>query len=137
MRSETETVCQRVRQILERFPSVQAAYLFGSHAEGRAKRDSDVDLALVGPRDVLQGLKLDMLADLTVAGVDHVDLVLLGGADPSLRFEAVHANRLVYARPEFDHGSYFSRTVREYFDLEPYLKIQRQAYKQRLLHGQA
>jgi hypothetical protein len=96
-----------------------------------------VDLALVGPRDVLQGLKLDMLADLTAAGVDRVDLVLLDGADPSLRFEAVHANCLVFARPEFDHGSYFSRTVREYFDLEPYLNIQRQAYKQRLLHGQA
>lgn len=137
MRPETETVRQRVRQILERFPSVQAAYLFGSHAEGRAKRDSDVDLALVGPRDELQGLKLDMLADLTAAGVDRVDLVLLNGADPSLRFEAVHANCLVYARPEFDHGSYFSRTVREYFDLEPYLTIQRQAYKQRLLHGEA
>ena len=123
--------------MLSRFPAVQAVYLFGSHAQGRATPDSDVDLALVGSRDALQAAKLEILADLTAEGVDQVDLVVLDGADPSLRFEAVHVNCLVYARPDFDHGSYFSRTLREFFDLEPYLSIQRQAYKQRLLHGEA
>ena len=117
--------------------AIEAAYLFGSTAEGRARPDSDLDLALVGPADALQARKIDLLADLTAQGFDRIDLVLLDEADPLLRFEAVHHNCLVYARSDFDHGSYFSRTVREYFDLEPYLATQRRAMKRRWLDGHA
>ena len=136
MKPDTETILQqKIRRVLERYPLVQAAYLFGSHASGQARSDSDVDLALAGPYAGLQARKLDILADLTAEGLDRVDLVLLDKADPILRFEAVHPNCLIYAREDFDHGSYFSRSLREYFDLEPYLQIQRKAIKQRLLHG--
>lgn len=127
---------QTIRGVLRDYGAVRAAYLFGSHAAGRAGPDSDVDLALVGPPGELQLRKLDILADLAAEGLDRVDLVLLDEADPVLLFEAVHHNCLVYARPDFDHGEYFSRVLREYFDLEPYLEIQRKALKQRLIHGQ-
>lgn len=137
MKSEIITLRRRIQRVLRRYPAVQAAYLFGSRAEGKARPGSDVDLALVGTRVELQANKLDILADLTSEGLGRVDLVLLDGVDPGLRFEAVHNNCLIYAQPEFDHGSYFSRALREYFDLEPYLKIQRKALKQRLLHGEA
>lgn len=136
MKPESETLRQQIHRVLKHYPSVQAAYLFGSHAEGRAKPGSDVDLALVGPRAELQTYKLDILADLTTEGIDRIDLVLLDGADPVLRFEAVHPNCLMHAREGFDHGDYFSRSLREYFDFEPYLHIQREAFKQRLLHGE-
>jgi len=135
--TETNTLLQRVREVLVGYPSVQAAYLFGSHARGGAAPGSDLDIGLVGPRDELQARKLDLLTDLTAAGVDRVDLVLLDGADTVLRFEVVSRNCLVYGQEGFDHGSYFSRALREYFDHEPYLRIQREALKRRLLHGQA
>ena len=137
MNFDIETLRRRIRRVLGRYQAVQAAYLFGSRAEGRSEPGSDVDLALAGPRHALQAHKLDILADLTAEGLDRVDLVLLDGADLALRFEAVHHNCLLYSRTDFDHGSYFSRSLREYFDLEPYLNIQREAYKQRLLHGEA
>ncbi|MDZ7750220.1 MAG: nucleotidyltransferase domain-containing protein [Gammaproteobacteria bacterium] len=123
--------------VFRTYPEITAVYLFGSHAEGRARPDSDLDLALVGPREVLEARKLDILADLTRAGFDRIDLVLLEGADPALAFEAVRPNRLLYARPDFDHGSFYSLTLREYFDFEPYLRIQREALKRRLTGGQA
>ena len=123
--------------VFERFPAVEAAYLFGSRAEGKAGPASDFDIALVGHRADLQGRKLDILAELVGAGFDRTDLVLLDGADPFMQFEAVHHNCLIYARPGFDRGAYYSRVVRMYFDFEPYLRIQREAMKQRLAHGQA
>ena len=126
---------QAIAGVLARYPDVTAAYLFGSHAEGREHPGSDVDLALVGSHDRLAEQRLDLLADLVCAGIDNVDLVLLDDADPALRFEAVRHNRLVYARREFDHGSHYSRVVREYFDFEPYLRVQREALKQRLADG--
>lgn len=134
---KTDTLRRRIGRVLARYPFIEAAYLFGSHAAGRARPDSDVDLAVVGPRAELQACKLEILAELVAEGVDRVDLVALEGADPVVRFEAVHPNCLVFARCGFDHGQYFSRTLREYFDVEPYLRIQRDAFKRRVLCGQA
>ncbi len=130
-------ISRRLRPVLEQHPEIEAAFLFGSHAEGRAHPDSDIDLALVGSREKLTAEKLDLLAALTRAGLDRLDLVLLDGADPALRFEAVRPNCLVYAKPEFDRGSYYSLALREYFDFEPYLRVQREALKRRLESGQA
>jgi len=38
---------ESLREVLARFPQVQAAFLFGSRAEGRARADSDWNLALL------------------------------------------------------------------------------------------
>jgi hypothetical protein len=78
-----------------------------------------------------------MLGDLTQAGFDNLDPVLLDGADPALRFETVRLNRLIYARPGFNRGSYYLLALREYFDFEPYLQVPCEALKRRLSGGQA
>jgi predicted nucleotidyltransferase len=134
---DSQAIAAHLRPAFEQYPAIEAVFLFGSHAEGRARVDSDLDLALVGPRAQLEAQKLDLLAELTHLGFDRIDLVLLDGADPALCFEAVRLNCLVYAQPSFDHGRYYSRALREYFDFEPYLRIQRQAFKQRLANAQA
>ena len=131
-----DEIGQRLRPVFTAYPEIDAVFLFGSHAEGRAGPESDLDLAVVGPRASLEARRIDLLADITRAGFDRVDLVLLDGADPALRFEAVRPNCLIYAKPDFDRGSYYSRVVREYFDFEPYLRIQREALKRRLGGGQ-
>jgi hypothetical protein len=136
MSNEVSRLSRQLEPVLGRYPAIEAAYLFGSHARGTAGADSDLDLALVGSAEKLGPMKIDLLADLVAAGLDRVDLVLLDGADLTLRFEAVSPNCLVYASKDFDHGGYFSRTIREYFDFEPYLRIQRKAFKERLLRGE-
>jgi predicted nucleotidyltransferase len=95
MADDATTLSRKVGPTLARYHAVEAAYLFGSHARGQATARSDVDLALVGPADRLRPVKLDLLADQVTAGLDRVDLVLLDGADLTLRFEAVSANCLV------------------------------------------
>jgi len=135
MEPKTEIFKQHIKHVLARYPAVEAAYLFGSHAEGGAGPDSDLDIALLGARTELEPRKLDILADLTAEGMDRIDLVLLEGADPVLRFEVVHSNCLIYARMDFDHPAYFTDSLMEYFDLEPYLAIQREGMKQRLRDG--
>jgi hypothetical protein len=59
--------------------------------------------------------------------------------DPIVRYEAVRPNDLVYRHPEFDHGSYVSRAVRHYLDLQPILQRQREAYRKEAegVHGTA
>lgn len=126
---------KRIADVFGHFPEVLAVYLFGSVAEGRAGPHSDLDLGVVPANPAARARRLDILAALVAAGLDDVDLAILDGADVVLRFEAVSPNRLVYAREGFDHGAYYSRAVREYFDLLPILAIQGEALKRRLLRA--
>lgn len=122
----------RLKEVFASFEEVTAVYAFGSRVEGRARADSDLDLGVVSGSAEPARLKLDLLAALVEAGFESVDLVLLEGADPVVRYEAVRPNRLVYSRPSFEHPTFYSRCVREYLDLLPTLEVQRRAYKQRL-----
>ena len=127
-----------VADVFAGYPEVAAVYLFGSHAERRARPDSDVDLAVM-PKAGLNASarKLDMLADCARGGLCNVDLVFLDTDNMLLKFEVIRRNRIVYAVPGYDRGDVFSDIVRRYNDFAPCQKIQREALKRRLLHGAA
>lgn len=123
-------------EIFNKFADVQAVYLYGSMADDKATAQSDIDLAIYPRNPSLREKKLDILADLTRAGFNNVDIVFLDIHDIVVRFEVVRRNRLVYSTPDFDAGSFFSLTIRQYFDFLPFLQMQRESYKQRILgHG--
>jgi uncharacterized protein len=119
------------------YPEVEAVYLFGSHAEGRSRAGSDVDLGIVTRRGSVRPHKLMLLAELARRGFDRVDLLFIDpDIDLVMAFEAVRHNRLVYERDGFDSSAYFSKTVRRYFDFEPYLRRQRKAQRRRWIDGE-
>lgn len=120
--------------LFRRYPEILAVYLFGSYADGTARADSDIDLGILPRTPDFHSRLLDLLADLTKAGFDRVDIVFLDQADLTTRYEIVRRNRPIYTAPDFYHGDYFSRTLREYWDFEPYLRVAREAYKEKLLH---
>jgi predicted nucleotidyltransferase len=131
-------ILSRLGAVFANFPEIQAVYLFGSRATATARPDSDYDLAVVSaPEKPARGRKMDILSDLAKAGFDNVDLSFLDRDNPVLCHEAVRMNRLVFSRPEFDRGSFYSRVIRIYLDFQPCLAIQRKAIKERILHGAA
>jgi len=126
-----------LKTIFEKYPGIQAVYLFGSSATGRANAGSDLDLAVLADDLDLRTLKIDMLSELAEKGFCNVDLVFLPPDDIVLQYEAVRLNRIVYQRPNFDGPTVFSLITRRYLDFVPYLKVQRDAYKRRILNGPA
>jgi len=127
---------QILPQVFQKYPGIQAVYLFGSLASGRVHRESDLDLAIVPRHSSVRDRRMDILADLARQGFCNVDLVFLDTDDIVLKYEAVRQNRLVYQAEDFDRGAMYSQVVRQYLDFAPYLKTQREAYKRRILHGQ-
>jgi len=123
-------------EIFERYPDIQAVYLFGSAAEERMHSESDLDLAIVPRSGTAREKKLDILTDLARHGFCNVDLSFLDTDDVVLKYEAVRQNRVVYRAEDFDLGATYSRIVRQYLDFVPYLKVQREAYKRRILGDQ-
>jgi predicted nucleotidyltransferase len=124
----------RLNKIFRKYPDIQVVYLFGSTASGRTHPESDLDLAILPRKSSLRGQKLNILADLASEGFDDVDLVFLDTDDVVIKFESVRQNRLLYCAKNFNANAFFSLTLRQYFDFLPYLKIQREAYKRRVLH---
>jgi len=85
--------------------------------------------------------ELERLSDIFRTYPDIQAVYLFGSAVTGtdnivLKHEVVRHNRLIYQTEDFDRGAYFSRIVRQFLDFRPYLDVQRQAYKQRILHGQ-
>ena len=120
--------------IFKKYPGVQAVYLFGSTASGNTNAESDLDLAVVPLDSSVRAAKLDILTDLARNGFCNVDLVILDTENILLKFQAIRQNQLLYSNKEFNSGDYFSLTLRQYFDFLPYLKIQSEADKRRILH---
>ncbi|MCJ7753076.1 MAG: nucleotidyltransferase domain-containing protein, partial [Thermoanaerobaculales bacterium] len=92
-------------------PEIASVYLFGSYADGRAHRESDIDIGVLLNRDILPTSKERFQASLrlgTMMGaalfVDRVDLVVLNDAPPLIGRRIVTDGRRIYCRdPEIDH----------------------------------
>ena len=125
----------RLAHVFSKYPDIQAVYLFGSAASGRTYNESDVDLAIVLRPDAEQLDRLSILADLTHFGLRDIDLVILDTDDIVLKHESVRQNHVLYQAEDFDCSAYSSKVTRQYLDFLPYLKVQRTAYKARILHG--
>lgn len=106
-----------------------SAYLFGSHAAGRAHRESDVDLGVLLDRRAhsTPEARFDERVRLTAWAVgalhrNAVDVVVLNDAPPGLARHIVTTGRRVYCGdPEADHA--FVRDVQlRAADLEPFLR---------------
>jgi predicted nucleotidyltransferase len=117
----------------EPVPGLVSAYLFGSHAAGRAHRESDVDLGILLDRrtHTSQAARFDERVRLSawVIGVLHrnaVDVVVLNDAPPHLARHIVTGGLRVFCRDaEADHA--FVRDVQlRAADLTPFLRRARQ-----------
>jgi len=127
---------ERLIGVFEKYSDIQAVYLFGSVASGQMHRESDLDLGIVPRNKSLRQKRLAILTDLARRGFCNVDLVFLDTDDIVLKYEVVRLNRVLYQTEDFDRGAMYSKVVRQYLDFRPYLEIQREAYKRRILSGQ-
>lgn len=109
--------------------TVVSIYLFGSHAEGRAHRESDIDLGAVLRRDRYpsprerfeEGTRLSAWFA-TELRQPLVDLVVLNDAPPTLAARIVTSGiRIHCADVEIDHAFRRDAQLRA-ADLEPFLR---------------
>ncbi len=107
---------------------VVSAYLFGSEAQGRAHRESDVDVGVLLDRHVYPRAtdrfeaRLRVIGRLQSAVGREVDIVILNDAPPQLvRHIMTGGHRLMLADPALDHAHLRTMLSRA-ADLEPFLK---------------
>jgi predicted nucleotidyltransferase len=134
---------QAVRRLLadtlgRQVRGVISAYLFGSVAEGRAHRESDVDVGILLDRAVYPraadrfDVRLRSVGLLSAAVGRDTDVVILNDAPPQLARHILAAgDRLLLNDAAVDHA--FRRTtLSRAADLEPFLRRARQVKLQSL-----
>jgi uncharacterized protein len=118
------SVKRRIARCLAARAEVQAAYIFGSMASGRARPDSDIDIAVLVDRRVrsVQSLnyRLKLLADLGAAlHRTDVDLVILNQATPLLAHRILSRGKLIFERSASARIRFQVGTASRYLDLIP------------------
>ena len=113
-------------------PGVQAAWLFGSHCEGRSHRESDIDVAVLLEHacfpdararfEVRVAMTTDIIA---LLHRNEVDLVVLNDAPPLFARRIVLDGRLVHCSDaQIEHA--FRRDVQlRAADIAPFLERMR------------
>jgi predicted nucleotidyltransferase len=123
----------RIAKVLAARPErVAAAWLFGSRAAGRARADSDVDVAILmgdDPPSTLEGMGFDIAAALEEQLDIPVDLVVLNRAPAELVHYVLSGGELVHETDAARRVAFEVRARAEYFDLQPildeYRRVQR------------
>ena len=99
MLKKISTIKKRVASICEAEPAIAAAYVFGSYAQGKNEKSSDLDVALL--------LNDSKIADFSTLGFItvlekqmgcKVDVVILNKADEILKFEVRRNGILIFER---------------------------------------
>ena len=131
-----QTAAEKVSRLMASKPEVSAAYIFGSLASGRARSDSDVDVAvLLDPAFAVQlplKYRMDLIADAGSAlETFNVDVVLLNQAPPALAYNVITKGKLVYERSRSVRVAFQIRNLNLFLDLEPLHKVRLHYLKQR------
>jgi predicted nucleotidyltransferase len=137
---DVESLLRAVAGAAESLPEVQAAFLFGSQASGRARADSDVDVAIL--LDAASA-RLDARARLRRAieslaariAADRLDVVFLNDAPPALAFQVLKSGRLAFERDRGALHRFRVRTYAQHSDFEPTERFFRAVTRRRALAG--
>ena len=118
---------ERVREFLSKQKYVKLAYLFGSVAEGKEGKLSDVDIAVFLDESLSKKerfyLQLKLISELTgILKTDRVDVVIMNDAPLSLNYEIIKANHPLVVRDKGEKIEFEHRILSRYLDRRYYEK---------------
>lgn len=108
---------------------VKFAYLFGSTARGKERKESDIDIALYFEKNYSPLEDTFIRGELIDIGTSffnkNVDVISLNSASLLLKYEIIHDG--IVLKDNDERASFESLSLREYFDYKYYSDIYNQA----------
>ncbi len=140
---EKEKVRETLSAFFKKRDEVLLAYLFGSVAEDKQNKLSDLDIAVLVERDKLGkldeqpfGYQVSAMTDLiSLLKTNDVDLVILNYATPLLSHEVIKYGKVIFCRDEEMRIQFEVRTLQQYIDTKPLRDIQHEYLVRRIKSG--
>lgn len=117
--SMTEQIETTIVKVLDRYPDIRLAILFGSLATGRARADSDLDLAVDAGRPITAEGKIKLIEDLAFVLGRPVDLIDLRTVGEPLLGQIVTRGRRVMG-DDVHYAELIRKHLYEQADFMPY-----------------
>ena len=111
-----------IATLFAREPGIRLALIFGSLAKGRARSDSDVDVAVAADRPLDIGTKMRLNEQWAVVAGRPIDLVELQVAEGLILNQILVEGRLLFCR---DNALYARLMLRMIFDQEDTMRYHR------------
>ena len=115
-----ESITQRLRAFGCSHPEIEAVFVFGSVASGAARRDSDLDVAVLLREDTggvaVGDLRLNYSVEIEGLANVPADIVILNSAGPILRHQVLRKGRMVYTADEKRTHRFIGDALVEFYD---------------------
>lgn len=111
---------QLVPEIIAAFPEIQVMYLFGSHAAGTSKGDSDVDIAVFTDGSESPFFDLELGVFLNQRLKKSVDVIMMQKVSPILQHEVLGNKIIIFEKDRNRRIFLENRSLRAYLDVRHY-----------------
>jgi predicted nucleotidyltransferase len=119
---DSANVQQKLLEVVAGHPAVTLAILFGSLAEGAARFESDLDLAVAGTEPLDRKARIRMVEDLAVAFGRPVDLIDLNCLHGPLLHRVLTQGQLILCKDRTQYAKLIQRMLAEEADVMPYYR---------------
>jgi len=131
-----QDAANRLTALFASKPEVLAVYIFGSLATGKARPNSDIDVAVLLDPAALKSAPPLYRADLNAAAgaaleTFNVDVVILNEAPPALAHNVITKGKLIFERSRSARIAFQVRNLNRFLDLEPMHRVQIDYMKKR------
>lgn len=123
---------------------IALAYLFGSHAIGKADAESDIDIAVLADEPLTKGqrfgLRLELMVKLAEAlgvQIENMDVVVLQDVSILLKMNVIRSGIRAYERDRQTRMDFEYGVEQEYEDEEPMIEMETEMTIQRILSEHA
>ncbi len=131
-----DPLLRAVANAADSLPEIQA-FLFGSQASGRARADSDVDVAILidgaASGDARTRLRRTSEAPAAYVAADRLDVVILNDAPPALAFQVLKGGKVAFERNRTALHRFRVRTYARHSDFESTERFFRAVTRRRAL----
>lgn len=136
MKYKKQEIIHKLTKLFSSKPEIILAYLFGSIAEGKTHKFSDVDVAVYYKKEPPLKHHLELLNDVCgTLETDEVDVVNMNTASPIIVHDILSFGKLLICRDDNFYVNLRIKTLREYDDMMHILKIQGKYIFNEATHG--
>ena len=137
---DRQYILEKLKPVIASKPEILFAYLFGSVAAGTAGQLSDVDIAVYldftyQNLETGFGYRSNLISELSALLKLSVDVVILNDAEILLKYQVIKNGILIFSRSNADRREFHEKTLREYLDFKPFIKVQQEYLHKRILNG--